>query len=138
MHYNVLKTELARSPYSGKSDVEVAAILNDAKGDQAGEVDADVLTKGEFLLKIVPATLRLPTLSEAIQKKWDRILALAEAATEFHVNDANIQGLLALAVADGLLTADEAEAVKKKAGSRGETLGFGRVEYWDVARARAL
>jgi hypothetical protein len=136
--YPDLQTELERAVYSGKSDAECATILNDAEGTEAGDIAVTTLTKGEFLLKILPVTLTLPSATAAIQAKWDRILAFVRSADLIHVGDSGVQTLIEEAVSDGIMTQDLADSIPTRKVARGEVLGFGEVNTWDIARAKAL
>lgn len=69
------------------------------------------MTKGEFLLAILPAIGKISLLSEAKQKMWDRFLSVINANEEFDVSNAGTQGLLGQGVVDGILTQEEVDAI---------------------------
>lgn len=70
-----------------------------------------VLPRSEFKKRIAPVYLALADKGESIQRKWDRILdgLLADYHT-VRLTDPVLQALVALAVADGLLTQAQANA----------------------------
>ena len=136
-----LKTELTTDPnglgYAGKADAQLAALLNSFTGPGAAVVAIASMARSDFLLGIAPATFVLPSLSAALQSKWDRILSLARSADQINVASATVQALLATAVSDGVLTQAQSDAISKRTGSRAEVLfGAGTsVSELDIARA---
>lgn len=71
-----------------------------------------VISRGEFKKRLAPAYLALADATERIQRRWDRILnGLLGDYFEVHLNDATVQGLIAQAVTDGLLTQQQAATV---------------------------
>lgn len=70
-----------------------------------------VIPRGEFKKRLAPAYLVLASKDDATQRKWDRILdGLLADYTEVRLTDATVQALVGAAVADGLLTQQQAEA----------------------------
>jgi len=98
----------------------VGAIL--ATGSPGSTRPREVMAKGDFLLAITPALIRLAGQSDAIQRKWDRILAAIHAADAFRVSDPRIVALLNLAIADGLLTVGEVVGITREPCTRIESL----------------
>lgn len=84
------------------------------------------VTRGVFLRTVVaPASIPLASASDAVQRKWDRIIGLITVEEMIDVASPQIQGLLQLARADGLLTVAQIAAVTpptSRAGSRAEQL----------------
>jgi hypothetical protein len=135
INYDVLKQELTGtiSPPSPLAEeypplVEIgdheglATILNRKSGAGADTVNLDLMSRSEFLLAITPAYLVLPTLSDELQKKWDRIITVITGAESIHLNDPRIQGIIGVAVADGVLTTQQVSSIGKRTGSRAEVL----------------
>lgn len=98
----------------------VASLL--ATGSPGSTRPRGAMPKGDFLLAITPATIRLAGQSDAIQRKWDRILAAIHAADAFRVSDPRIVALLNLAIADGLLTVGEVVGITREPCTRIESL----------------
>lgn len=143
--YEALKDELEQDPknlgysalISAGRDLALAALLNAKSGAGAETLSLQVITKGAFLLGISPVGLTLPTKSSADQMKWDRIISFASAADFVDVGNANVAGLLALAIADGLITQQQVDSFTKRVGSRAEVL-FGAdtvINHEDIAKA---
>lgn len=61
-----------------------------------------------FKKKIALLYLKLGEKEEVIQKKWDRVFRLLDAFTVVYPDQQPLSGLLDAAVADGLLTSEEA------------------------------
>lgn len=118
-----LKTELSREIYSGLTDVQKAAAINDRAGIESASIPVALVTKGDFLLAIAPLTLQLATKSQELQSKWDRVISLITGSHDsIRVNSPTVQSLLALAVADGLTTSEYVTQISNRVGSRAEVL----------------
>jgi len=126
MDYTALASEihndpagLGYAPYvESGDDASIVNLLN----AKTTTVQHDIMPKDQFLFAILPAMLALSQLDDNTQKKWDRILMVAAAASAIAVTSPEIQYVLGLAVQDGLLTLQQAEAVGIMAGSRAESL----------------
>lgn len=133
--YATLKSERTADPEglgyaSAEGDTAEAALLNEVRQGAGYVVREETLAHGPFLLAITPVLLRLasPEVSNATRAKWDRILGVINATESFHIADPRVQGLLASAVADGILLQAEVDAIGKRQGSRAEVLfGAGTV-----------
>lgn len=146
MDYTALKTEIETGPLAtecaGQSDDAVAAILNDQRYMATKEryVTARTVlaelgaTAGAAILDKLEAAS-----AQSSPVKW--MLRFLTQDSGLDVGQTETQGCIdALAIA-GVLTADEATALKSMAlmpTSRAEILGFGPVSYNDVNKARAL
>lgn len=104
------------------SDSALAALLNAAAGPGAARVTLPSLDRDTFLLGIAPAYLVLPTLPNGLQAKWDRILGVIRAAGSLQTGSPALAGLLDQAVADGVLTGAQLEALTTRIGARAEVL----------------
>ena len=125
----LLHNELANDPgnrgyaafLAQTRDVEIAAILNAV--DQSITVKDTFLDKDIYLTEIAPAYLVLATLSAQIQAKWYPILAMVtNVATGMDLANNKVQGMHAVAVADGVLTQAQVDALGQRPGSRIEQL----------------
>lgn len=118
-----LKSEIARLPYAGKTDAEIASVLNDKAGPESESIPILLMAKGDFLLAIAPLTLVLATKPAEMQAKWDRVISLITGSPDsIRVNSATVQSLLALAVTDGLTTSGYVTQISNRVGSRAESL----------------
>jgi hypothetical protein len=112
---------------AAQDDAAVAGLLNAPTGPGAAPIALSYVSRDDFLKAILPAFLVLPTLAtpagspETIQAKWDRILNMVSSGAGVTIN-AQVQALLAQAVADGVLTQAESDAVWHRTGSRAEVL----------------
>jgi hypothetical protein len=125
MDYTALKNEIQQGPqYASKGDADIAGLLNTIGTTNVTLASID---KDTFLLAIAPAYLSLPTLSDALQKKWDRILGVIGSAERITFTS-TVSYLLSQAVTDGVLTQDQVSAVNQRPGTRAEVLfGAGTV-----------
>lgn len=116
-------------PRPGESDREAAERV--AAGIPGGEVlsaglvaalrradtpaPGSVVSRTELVRRTYPLTIALATAggpdAPAMRAKWDRLLAPLAHFDTVRVTDPTIAALCNLAVADGLLTADQAAAV---------------------------
>jgi hypothetical protein len=145
---SALKAELDTDPLAlgyaalvtAGDDPAICEILNAATGEGVGAVAMTDRTKGEFLLAVAPAVLGLASLSDTLQRKWDRMLGLLTATDTVEVGHPGVSALLDVAVIDGVLTADQKAAILTRPGSRAEVL-FGpgvTVTPFDAGSARNL
>lgn len=108
-------------------DAGLARLLNARTGPGAATIALTSVPKSDFLVGLRPALLALAAKSAAIQGKWDRILAAIQSADAVRIDPITI-GLLGQAVADGLLTQAQVDAIGSRIGSRAERLfGLGTV-----------
>lgn len=146
MDYAVLRAEIDTGPLAselvGKSDDDVAAILNDKQFTATKERYVTVRTVLAELGATAGAAILDKLEAAATQSspvKW--MLKFLTQDSGLDVGQSETQGCIdALAVA-GVLTTDEATALKGMAllpTSRAEILGFGPVSYNDINKARAL
>jgi len=127
MNYSALKAEIQTDPtnlgYSEYtavgSDAGVAYLLNQPTETL---ISIPSLSKGEFLLGIAPAGQSLLSASDAIQKKWNWYLGLAQASETINLSHPTIQALLSEIVSDGLLTQEQVDAFTKRQATRAEVL----------------
>lgn len=146
MDYASLRTEIDTGPLAtecaGQSDDAVAAILNDKRFAATGEryVTARTVlaelgaTTGAAILDKLDAAA-----TQSSPVKW--MLKFLTQDSGLDVGQTETQGCIDAMALDGVLTADEAMALKNMAllpTSRAEILGFGPVSYNDVNKARAL
>lgn len=137
---SILKMELTSDP-TNLGYTAFADIGNDqSQADLLNLIGLEILAvttlnRDEFLTAILPATLAIAGLSTVLQSKWDRILNVACAAQT--INLATVAPVLGIAVTDGVLTVDQANAIGKRPASRAEILfGAGQtVSNADVAVA---
>ncbi len=140
MDYTALKSELLTDPakvgYASympagmpANTAAIANLLNAATGPGAGVVALATIDHDDFVADILPAVLTtLPTLSTALQTKWNTILAQFSTSSEVLLTNATTQTLLSGAVTDGLATQAQVTAWTTRAGSRAEVLfGAGTV-----------
>lgn len=142
MDYAALKSEIQNDPVSlGYSthvaignDVPIADLLNEPTEIL---IDLPSIAKDNFLLGVAPATFVLPSLSQELQAKWDRVLSLAQSVSSINVASSTVQALFQAAIADGVLTQDQIDGFTKRFGSRAEVLfGAGAiVSHLDVSKA---
>jgi hypothetical protein len=130
-----LKTELTTDPASlGYAPLivlgshnQISALIN-AVGDT--DVQLPSMDRDSFLTAVLPGVIRLASLDVAIQSKWDRLLAVARAASVISI--AAVTGIMAMAVSDGVMTSDEVAGIGKRKGSRAEVVfGAGVVVFTD-------
>jgi hypothetical protein len=136
MDLSVLRTDLVSGPLASAcaadlaaaQDQAVADLFNATTGAGAGTLRVASLSRNDFLLAISPVYLVLPSLSDAIQRKWDRILLILTGSDRVDLTDGRVAALLASAVTDGVLTQAQSDGIGVRACSRGETLyGAGAV-----------
>jgi hypothetical protein len=136
MDYQALKRELETdpkgvgyaTPLALGNDTALADLLNAVTGTGSSTIKDASLARSDFLLAIAPAYLTLPNLSQVVQSKWDRILAVISAADRIDIANPSVQALLAQAVSDGVLSQEHVDALGQRAGSRAEVLfGAGTV-----------
>jgi len=108
-----------------------AAALADA-GDWSGLVEhlsatghtcpRDLLTREQFLLTIAACGFRIAQLPEVPREGWKLTLSLILASTSVHVASAQVQGLLAMGIQQGVVTQAEADALTLQPCTRAESL----------------
>lgn len=104
-------------------DGDCAALLNALTGAGAELVSLPSIPKGDFLLGIAPAALVLASKDSSTQAKWDRVINLIVGAPDtVSVGSATIQAVLGIALADGILSQGQIDALSKRTGSRAEVL----------------
>lgn len=146
MDYAVLRAEIDTGPLAselvGKSDDDVAAILNDKQFTAIQERYVTARTVLAELGATVGATILDKLEAAATQSspvKW--MLKFLTQDSGLDVGQSETQGCIDALAMTGVLTSDEATALKNMAllpASRAEILGFGAVSYNDVNKARAL
>lgn len=160
-----LKEEIESGPFSGElspywADIftphptrpEVDSRVGRLKPDAAFEIHrilADparrtkvlkYLARGDFLAALAPMVLVLPTLSEAKQKIWERLLNMLTGGNDdVDITRPSVQALLDVAVSDGLLTTQQRAALVNAGSStrsRNDELGWGQwaISLLDEAR----
>lgn len=146
MDHAALKTEIETGPLAaecaGQSDDDIAAILNDNRFTAIQERYVTARTVLSELGATTGATI-LDKLEAAGASsspvRW--MLKFLAQDSGVDIGHANTQGCIDALVIAGVLTTDEATALKNMAllpTSRAEILGFGPVSYNDVNKARAL
>jgi hypothetical protein len=140
MDYLKLKIEISSAEYAGKSDDQVAAILNDPR---LQAVRSRFITARSMLAELPSAAVILDKLEAAAAiisaVKWAMVYLKGDTGIDVG-HPGTIAQLDALAAA-GVLSSDEAAAVKNMAlqpASPAELLGLGTVSYNDVNIARSL
>lgn len=103
-------------------DQAVADELNSLTNAGAVVITTNQVSKGTFLTGIAPGAIRLAGLSAALQSKWDRIINLVTGAGDIILINSATLGMLALAVADGVMLQAEINAFTTRIGSRAEVL----------------
>lgn len=83
------------------------AALRTAETPPAGVI----VPRAVFKKRIAPAYLALAGMDDAMQRKWDRVLGgLLDDFVEVTLTDPTLKGLVQMAVADGLLSPQQAAA----------------------------
>lgn len=113
-------------------DIGIASLFNEQNYQALGR-----MTKSEFTLAILPATLALASKDAATQVKWDRILHLASGLETIDPSLPMVSSMFDLAVQDGLMTIEQRSSIGYKPASRAEVLfGLGvSVHHLDIAKA---
>jgi hypothetical protein len=129
-----LKTEISTNPksmgYSGKTDTQVAALLNAMTGVGAQTVTLLSTPKDTFLAGTVAASIRLTTgvgtdgaaLAPLAVAKWSAVLAQAKAASSQASIDLTLLSAIGDPVADKVMTDAEHAALLTRVGSRAEVV----------------
>ena len=146
MDYQALKTEIETGPLAsecvGQSDDVVAAILNDKRYTATKERYVTARTVLAELGATIGAAILDKMEAAATQSspvKW--MLKFLTQDSGIDVGQSETQGCIDALAMTGVLTSDEATALKNMAllpASRAEILGFGAVSYNDINTARAL
>lgn len=129
----MLKAEIANDPmglgYAGKTDTEIADLLNDAT---RCSIDRTIIPAWEVIEATVPAEWAALTSAE---KQRYQILT---GAGEINVQGTNTRAAFLAMFGAGTATRANLAGLQRRQASRAEELGWDGVAYWDVARARAL
>lgn len=128
--YSVLKNELVNdpkglgyAPFVAKGfDAGIPPLINALTGPGIGPVKVTTLTRDQFMLAVSPCLLSLPGLTDAVQRKWDRVVSFITASSTLDCDLDQIKLLLSDAVTDKVLTQPEVDAVGVRDGSRAEVL----------------
>ncbi len=138
MNYDVLKKEVALPQYAGKSDDEVAAMLNTP---QFPAIKSRFINARSVLSEISDSAAILDKLEVAATEisavKW--AMMFLQQDDGINIGDPATQAQLDELAEGGILTEDEATALKNMALqniSRAEQLGLGSVNYNDVNSIR--
>jgi hypothetical protein len=144
--HTALATDIQSGPFAATlapmvtagNDQGIADLYNKATGVSSGSVVVVFMSRSDFLMGFAPALFSLPTLTNAIQTKWDRILRfIGSLEGIIKVSSGGVQNLLTQAVTDNVLTQNQVNGISNKTGSRAEILfGDGTVlTSIDIARA---
>lgn len=147
MDYAALRDELVNDPVGMgyhdhiqdgiSNDVKLAELLNDPTSVGSGTISMEFVPRNQFLIGVSPAAILLADKDAIVQAKWDRLLMFASSVDHISMNNPVIQGMMSLAIQDGILSQDQIDSFSKRTGSRAEML-FGegtRVTHTDVAIA---
>lgn len=137
----LIKAEIQTGPHAATlapfvtagNDVAIAYFLNDPNGAGKGLVTLTGLDNQGLLRTFLPVAIALAAKTTAIQAKWDRLLDMVKYMEA--VPPADIDALLALAVAEGFLTQAKVDSLKTRMGSRAEVLWGKLVSVPDVANS---
>ena len=134
----MLKNELDADPlvmgYAGKTDQEVADLIN-AVSETAVEgrqIARETIDTWEIVEATVPS--EWTALSAAERQRYQTITGCGRV----NVKGTNVKAQFLAMFTQGTTTRANLAALQNRPASRAEFLGFGTVESWDVARARAL
>lgn len=117
-------------------DQAVADLCNARTGAGAATIALARVSKGDFLLLVATATMFLSSMSAAIQAKWRDALQLITGAPD-PITVAEVAPLLALGVADGLISQAQVDALTTRLGSFAEVV-LNRPEVLVTAADAAL
>ena len=130
MDYLALKAEITNDPvalgYSGKTDAQIADLLN----NKVRSKNRLTVTADQLIQAIVWTEWDSLTASQKQQ------LQLIVGAGVVSVNNTNVRTALLAMFGAGSTTRANLLALAVMPTSRADELGFGIVEYWDVARAK--
>lgn len=137
----LIKAEIQTGPHAAtlapfvtaSNDVAIANFLNDANGAGKGLVTLTAMDKQTLLRTFMPVAIALATQTTAIQAKWDRLMDMVKYMES--VPPADIDAMLALAVAESYLTQAKVDSLKTRMGSRAEVLWGKLVSVPDVANS---
>ena len=132
MDIQALKTEFETDPsglgYAQATNQGKLDLINEPRGAYLFPVLVD---KGPFLQKVAACHFRIPQIAQVKQQSWWEMLATIRSITSIDVLSSEIQGMLAMALADGVLVQNEVDTLNDMAvrlGSRAEHLfGVGSV-----------
>jgi hypothetical protein len=123
--YTELTTDPAGLGYAAhlaiRDDTAPADLLNAITGPGAGSVTLAYLTKDRAILGLLPSILALGSASAPIQAKYSMVVDLIKSSNFLNIN-ATTLALFASAVADGVATQPQVDAMITRMGSRAEVL----------------
>lgn len=129
--YQVLRDELLNDPENMGYAAAIAAAdwnkVNDLLNTGTANTKIlrrDSVSKGEFLLAILPAIAKIGLLEEPKQRMWDRFLSVINANNEFDLTNNGILALFQQGILDGILTQEEVNAIRYRNCDRLEYLGL--------------
>ena len=145
MDYASLKTELTDDPLSlgystfqsEGSDSGQADLLNSLTGQGAATITLAVMDNASFVTAFLPYLPAIFTLSAAKQAFYTAVWNAILLMPTIRLSNGNVSGLMSQAVADGILTGPQAQALTQRTGSRAEVL-FGQdtvIQHADISRA---
>jgi hypothetical protein len=124
--------------YAALGDVDAAAVLNSLTGHGAGSVPWGDVTHAQFVAIFAAPLAGVPSLSAALQAKWQWYHAMLSETDVVTMSLPIMQGIVGEFVTDLLATQQEIDAAKSRAACRAEVLwGAGSSPTWqDIARVR--
>ena len=93
--------------------------------------------RGFFLLTIAASAFRISSLPDAGQRAWDRVLSMIQANESIDVSSPGVLGLLAMGVAQGVITEAEKLALTTEPCTRIEAI-WGRIEAVPLNELQSL
>lgn len=96
-----------------------------------------LVTRGFFLLTIAASAFRISSLPDAGQRAWDRVLSMIQANESIDVSSPGVLGLLAMGVAQGVITEAEKLALTTEPCTRIEAI-WGRIEAVPLNELQSL
>lgn len=136
MNYQALRNEIINDPislgYAGKTDSEIASLLNTVPGSPiAGrQIDREIIDTWEILEATVQA--EWGALSAAEKQRYQTIVGAGTVS----VKGTNVRNAFLQMFAAGTQTRTNLAALQTRAASRAEVLGFRPVSVGDVNLAR--
>lgn len=128
MDHELLNTELTTDPahlgygplVKSGNDQGIATLLN---APNAGPVAISRTDNASFVSAFLPCLPAIAGLQDSAKKEmywkiWDAILAMPQIT----FSNPNVSGMLAVAVADGIVTQEQAQSFLQRQGSRAEIL----------------
>ncbi len=129
-----LRAEIERAPYAGKSDGDIAAMLNDKAGAESASIDVEWVEPWQLQAAVVASEYEAVTITDAERRMWSDLLRLPRIP----VKNANIRGQVLAIWAAGTTTRSNLGNLQSRTGSRAEVLwGDGAtVDFDEVLKAR--